>query len=57
VRASFDDVDLERLRRRRTVKWSLYGPDVLARGSQRWTSTSRALLEQIVTAMATAVSG
>lgn len=24
------DVDLERLRRRRTVKWSLYGPDVLA---------------------------
>ncbi len=26
----FDDVDLERLRRRRTVKWSLYGPDVLA---------------------------
>jgi cystathionine beta-lyase len=27
---SFDDVDLERLRRRRTVKWQLYGPDVLA---------------------------
>ena len=26
----FDDVDLGRLRRRRTVKWSLYGPDVLA---------------------------
>jgi cystathionine beta-lyase len=26
----FDDVDLERLRRRRTVKWQLYGPDVLA---------------------------
>src|SRR5689334_4391827 len=26
----FDDVDLERLRARRTVKWSLYGPDVLA---------------------------
>jgi cystathionine beta-lyase len=26
----FDDVDVERLRRRRTVKWSLYGPDVLA---------------------------
>src|SRR5262245_35159867 len=25
----FDDVDLERLRRRRTVKWTLYGPDVL----------------------------
>jgi cystathionine beta-lyase len=24
------DVDLARLRRRRTVKWSLYGPDVLA---------------------------
>ena len=24
------DVDIERLRRRRTVKWSLYGPDVLA---------------------------
>lgn len=24
------DVDLERLRRRRTVKWSLHGPDVLA---------------------------
>jgi len=24
------DVDVERLRRRRTVKWSLYGPDVLA---------------------------
>jgi len=28
--ARFDTVDLERLRRRRTVKWSLYGPDVLA---------------------------
>lgn len=26
----FDDVDLERLRHRRTVKWSLYGPEVLA---------------------------
>jgi cystathionine beta-lyase len=26
----FDDVDVDRLRRRRTVKWSLYGPDVLA---------------------------
>ena len=26
----FDDVSVERLRRRRTVKWSLYGPDVLA---------------------------
>jgi cystathionine beta-lyase len=26
----FDDVSLERLRRRRTVKWTLYGPDVLA---------------------------
>ena len=26
----FDDLDVERLRRRRTVKWSLYGPDVLA---------------------------
>ncbi len=26
----FDEVDLEVLRRRRTVKWSLYGPDVLA---------------------------
>ena len=26
----FEDVDLERLRARRTVKWSLYGPDVLA---------------------------
>jgi cystathionine beta-lyase len=26
----FDDVDVERLRRRRTVKWSLYGPEVLA---------------------------
>jgi cystathionine beta-lyase len=26
----FDDVDVERLRRRRTVKWSLHGPDVLA---------------------------
>ena len=26
----FDDVDLERLRRRRTVKWTLYGPEVLA---------------------------
>jgi cystathionine beta-lyase len=26
----FDDVDLERLRARRSVKWSLYGPDVLA---------------------------
>jgi cysteine-S-conjugate beta-lyase len=28
--AVFDNVDIERLRRRRTVKWSLYGPDVLA---------------------------
>ena len=28
--ALFDDVDVERLRRRRTVKWTLYGPDVLA---------------------------
>ena len=27
---AFDDVDVERLRRRRTVKWTLYGPDVLA---------------------------
>jgi cystathionine beta-lyase len=26
----FDDVDLDRLRARRTVKWSLYGPDVIA---------------------------
>ena len=26
----FDRVDLDRLRRRRTVKWSLHGPDVLA---------------------------
>ena len=26
----FDDVDVERLRRRRTVKWTLYDPDVLA---------------------------
>jgi len=26
----FDAVDLDALRRRRTVKWSLYGPDVLA---------------------------
>jgi cystathionine beta-lyase len=26
----FDDVDIDRLRARRTVKWSLYGPDVLA---------------------------
>src|SRR5512135_1349576 len=26
----FDAVDLDRLRRRRTVKWTLYGPDVLA---------------------------
>ena len=26
----FDDVSVERLRRRRTVKWSLHGPDVLA---------------------------
>ena len=25
----FDDVSLERLRRRRTAKWSRYGPDVL----------------------------
>jgi cystathionine beta-lyase len=30
VTAGFDDVDVERLRLRRTVKWSLYGPDVLA---------------------------
>src|SRR3954470_12737725 len=28
--AAFDNVDIDRLRRRRTVKWSLYGPDVLA---------------------------
>ncbi len=28
--APFDDVSVERLRRRRTVKWTLYGPDVLA---------------------------
>jgi cystathionine beta-lyase len=28
--SSFDAVDVERLRRRRTVKWGLYGPDVLA---------------------------
>ncbi len=27
---NFDRVDLEALRRRRTVKWSLYGPEVLA---------------------------
>jgi cystathionine beta-lyase len=26
----FDEVDVEALRRRRTVKWSLYGPEVLA---------------------------
>ncbi len=26
----FDDISVERLRRRRTVKWSLHGPDVLA---------------------------
>ena len=26
----FDDVDLDALRRRRTVKWSLYGPGVMA---------------------------
>ena len=26
----FDAVDLEALRKRRTVKWSLYGPDVMA---------------------------
>ena len=26
----FDDVDVARLRRRRTVKWTLYGPEVLA---------------------------
>ena len=26
----FDQVDIAALRRRRTVKWSLYGPDVLA---------------------------
>jgi len=30
VLKGFDDVDVERLRRRRTVKWTLYGPDVLA---------------------------
>jgi cystathionine beta-lyase len=30
VESPFDAVSLERLRRRRTVKWSLYGPDVLA---------------------------
>src|SRR6476661_1848790 len=26
----FDDVDLDRLRARRTVKWTLHGPEVLA---------------------------
>src|SRR5215470_11585333 len=26
----FDDVDIARLRRRRTIKWTLYGPEVLA---------------------------
>jgi cystathionine beta-lyase len=26
----FEDVEIEELRRRRTVKWTLYGPDVLA---------------------------
>jgi cystathionine beta-lyase len=30
VSAAFDNVSVERLRARRTVKWSLYGPDVLA---------------------------
>ena len=30
MHARFDDVAVERLRRRRTVKWTLYGPDVLA---------------------------
>jgi cystathionine beta-lyase len=28
--AGFDDVDIERLRRRQTIKWTLYGPDTLA---------------------------
>jgi len=30
VNTAFDHVDVERLRRRRTVKWTLYGHDVLA---------------------------
>lgn len=30
MRTGFDDVDLERLRRRQTVKWTLHGPEVLA---------------------------
>jgi cystathionine beta-lyase len=30
VTGLFDDVSIDSLRRRRTVKWSLYGPDVLA---------------------------
>jgi cystathionine beta-lyase len=30
VPSPFDEVSIEKLRRRRTVKWSLYGPDVLA---------------------------
>src|SRR5262245_39422127 len=30
MQAGFDDVDIERLRRRQTVKWTLYGPEVLA---------------------------
>jgi cystathionine beta-lyase len=30
MNGGFDDVDVERLRRRRTVKWTLHGPDVLA---------------------------
>ena len=28
--AGFDDVDIKRLRRRQTIKWTLYGPDTLA---------------------------
>ena len=30
MRTVFDEVDIDRLRRRRTVKWTLHGPDVLA---------------------------
>jgi cysteine-S-conjugate beta-lyase len=30
VTSPFDGVDIERLRERRSVKWTLYGPDVLA---------------------------
>jgi cysteine-S-conjugate beta-lyase len=57
---AFDNVDVDLLRRRRTVKWTLYGPEVLA----AWVAemdfdvapvVRATLLERIVSAMGAAV--